>query len=66
MTIKDLFTMSKSTTPAEAGVKIVKLVCLPTDHLGVPLFRPPSIQKMVEANGIEPSTSCLQSRRSPN
>jgi hypothetical protein len=25
-----------------------------------------SAQPMVEVNGIEPSTSCLQSRRSPN
>ena len=33
-------------------------------HMALPLAR--FHQKMVEVNGIEPMTSCLQSRRSPN
>jgi hypothetical protein len=43
----------------------------PVPNLGAKLWRPgpgdqPWCPALVEVNGIEPSTSCLQSRRSPN
>ncbi len=50
-------TMPKNTTPAEAGRERA--------HGPTRTIIPPT-RGVVEANGIEPMTSCLQSRRSPN
>jgi hypothetical protein len=51
MTIKDLFTMSKSTTPAEAGVKNVKLARIPPGNLGARFLRPPPYSDFPSKDG---------------
>ncbi len=37
-----------------------------SDHKGAGLSPPLDTKNLVEADGIEPTTSCLQSTRSPN
>ncbi len=66
--VTDLFTMTKT---AKAKNKYAQTA--QTNAIGIraersrqPKAPPGTVPRMVEVNGIEPMTSCLQSRRSPN
>jgi hypothetical protein len=57
-----LFTMSKITTQTDASAEIAL-----DDNQASPAGSRPNIaSRLVEPDGIEPTTSCLQSMRSPN
>ncbi len=58
-----LFTMSKTIGP---GPRASRPALEPQLRSPVSARRRPPLPAVVEVNGIEPSTSCLQSRRSPN
>lgn len=56
---------SGTPTPPEGGPELL-LASRTTTRSLPPPRRPRKARELVEANGIEPMTSCLQSRRSPN
>jgi hypothetical protein len=57
-----LFTMSDNTHSPLDEQTGAKLMFLSDELKAFQIWRPP----LVEPDGIEPTTSCLQSRRSPN
>ncbi len=51
---------------AQSGGAQLAVLNLAVLNLAVLYLAPAPVPSLVEVNGIEPSTSCLQSRRSPN
>ena len=60
-----LFTLSKTPPAGEPAGKLLLPIASHQSWASQWAGLPPT-DRLVEVNGIEPSTSCLQSRRSPN